>query len=73
MAKEFKVTLVKSLIGCNPKQRATIKGLGLRKMNSSVVLKDTPAIRGMIFNVQHMIVVGQNQSKAGRASAQKGN
>jgi large subunit ribosomal protein L30 len=57
MAKEFKVKLVKSLIGCNPNQRATIKGLGLRKLNSSVVLKDTPAVRGMIFRVQHLLEV----------------
>jgi large subunit ribosomal protein L30 len=57
MAKEFKVKLVKSLIGCNPNQRATVKGLGLRKLHSSVVLKDTPAIRGMIFRVQHLLQV----------------
>jgi large subunit ribosomal protein L30 len=57
MAKSFKVKLVKSLIGCTPVQRATVKGLGLRKINSEVVLKDTPAIRGMIFNVQHLLEV----------------
>jgi large subunit ribosomal protein L30 len=55
--KTFKLKLIKSLIGCTPVQRATIKGLGLRKMNSSVEVKDTPAARGMIFNVQHMLEV----------------
>ena len=43
-----KVTLVRSLIGTPLDQRATAKGLGLRKPQSSAVLKDTPAIQGMI-------------------------
>jgi large subunit ribosomal protein L30 len=55
--KSFKVKLVKSVIGCTPTQRATVKGLGLRGINSSVVLKDTPAARGMIFHVQHLLEV----------------
>ena len=57
MAKSFKVKLLRSVIGCTPKQRATVKGLGLRKINSEVVLKDTPAARGMIFSVQHLLDV----------------
>jgi large subunit ribosomal protein L30 len=57
MAKMFKVKLVKSLIGSEPKLRATVKGLGLRGINSEVVLKDTPAVRGMIFKVQHLVQV----------------
>jgi large subunit ribosomal protein L30 len=55
--KSFTVKLVKSMIGCTPTQRATVKGLGLRKINSSVVVKDTPSFRGMIFHVQHLIEV----------------
>ena len=57
MAKFFRVKLVKSTIGGNPKQRATVKGLGLRKLHSEVRLKDTPAVRGMIFKVQHLLDV----------------
>ena len=57
MAKTFQVTLKKSLIGCTPKQRATVKGLGLRGINSKAILKDTPAARGMIFHVQHLLEV----------------
>ena len=57
MAKSFNVRLVRSLIGSTPKQRATVKGLGLRKVNSKVVLKDTPAARGMLFQVQHLIEI----------------
>jgi large subunit ribosomal protein L30 len=57
MKKNFKLKLVKSVIGCPPDQRATIKGLGLRKMNSNVVVKDTPEMRGMIFKVKHLLEV----------------
>ena len=57
MAKNFKVKLVKSVIGCTPLQRGTIKGLGLRKMNSSVQVKVTPSMRGMSFKVQHLLEV----------------
>ena len=57
MAKSFKVKLIRSVIGCTPKQRETVKGLGLKKLNSEVVLKDSPCIRGMIFKVQHLLDV----------------
>jgi large subunit ribosomal protein L30 len=57
MAKNFEVKLIRSLIGSNPNQRATVKGLGLRKVNSTVLLKDTPSIRGMLFKVQHLIEI----------------
>jgi large subunit ribosomal protein L30 len=59
MAKEtmIKVRLVKSGIGYAKDQRATLVGLGLRKMNSTKVLKDTPAIRGMINKVCHLVKV----------------
>jgi large subunit ribosomal protein L30 len=60
--KAFTVKLVRSLIGCNPGQRATVKGLGLRKLNSSVVVKDTPSIRGMIFRVQHLVTIQKGSS-----------
>ncbi len=56
MAK-LKVTLVKSLIGRPETQRVTVKGLGLKKVNSSVIQEDTPQIRGMINKVSHLIKV----------------
>jgi large subunit ribosomal protein L30 len=46
--KKIKVTLVKSIIGTKQDHRATVRGLGLRKLNSSSELEDTPAVRGMI-------------------------
>lgn len=55
--KMLKVTLVKSTIGANSAQVATVKGLGLRKVNSARVLNNTPAIRGMVKKVIHMVDV----------------
>ena len=54
---KLKVTLVKSIIGSNQKQIATVKGLGLRRINQSRVLSNTPAIRGMIKKVIHLVQV----------------
>jgi len=55
--KTVKVTLVKSPIGFKDNQEQVVRGLGLRKLNSSVELKDTPAIRGMIHKVRHLLEV----------------
>ena len=52
-----KVTLMKSPVGFNRKQLAVVKGLGLRKIRHTVELKDTPATRGMIHKVQHLVRV----------------
>lgn len=57
MAQKLKVTLVRSTIDRDKKQKATVRGLGLRKLNSSAVLEDTNAIRGMIRKVQHLVAV----------------
>lgn len=58
MAKgEIKVTLRKSPIGYSEKQKKTVKGLGLTKLNGSKVLKDTPEIRGMINKVFHLVEI----------------
>ena len=57
MAKTVKVTQVKSAIGRLPKHRATLKGLGLRKINHTVELEDTPSVRGMINQVHYMVKV----------------
>ena len=51
------VRWVKSQIGFDKRQRATLRGLGFRRLNQRVQLQDTPAIRGMIFKVRHLVVV----------------
>ena len=53
--KKVKVTLVRSLIGTKASHRATVRGLGLRRLNSSSVLEDTPAVRGMINKVSYLL------------------
>lgn len=58
MTDKIKLTLVKSGIGKNKKIRETLKGLGLTKMNKSVELQNTPAIRGMIRKVSFLVKVG---------------
>ncbi len=57
MAEKLRVTLVKSPIGAIPKQRATVKALGLRKMHRTVELPDNPSVRGMIWHVRHLVKV----------------
>lgn len=54
---EFKVTLVRSHIGRPPKQKAVLNGMGLTKVNKTVVLQDTPEIRGMIRKVSHLVKI----------------
>ena len=54
-----KVTQVGSPIGRRKDQRATLIGLGLNKMNCSRVLEDTPAVRGMISKVRHLVRVDE--------------
>jgi large subunit ribosomal protein L30 len=60
MAKEPKklsVTLTKSPIGEKPKTRATVRGLGLRKIRQTVEQNDTPDVRGMLHKVRHLVSV----------------
>lgn len=57
MAKSFNVKLKKSTISCNQSQRNTVRCLGLKGLNSEVVVKDTPAARGQIMKVQHLLEV----------------
>jgi large subunit ribosomal protein L30 len=54
-----KVTLLKSPIGFNRRQAAVVKGLGLRRIRHTVELKDTPATRGMIHKVRHLVEVAE--------------
>ena len=57
MDEYIKITLVKSVIGAIPKQRATVEALGLKKTNTSVIQKDNPQIRGMLHKVRHMVKI----------------
>ncbi len=58
--KTLKVTLKRSLIGEKPKTRATVEGLGLRKINQTVVKPDSPSLRGMLHKVKHLVEVEEN-------------
>lgn len=60
MAK-LKITLTRSLIGRPEDQRATVKALGLGKTNSTVIQDDTPAIKGMVRKVEHLVTVEEVQ------------
>ena len=53
--KTLKVQLVRSPIGCKESHRATVRGLGLHRLNSVRELEDTPAIRGMINKVDYLV------------------
>lgn len=55
--KTLTVKLVKSVAGTMQSHRDTVRGLGLRKLNSTRVLEDTPAVRGMLFKVRHLVAV----------------
>lgn len=57
MGKKLEITLVRSKIGRPGRQRATLLGLGLKKLNQTVCREDTPAIRGMVTKVLHLIKV----------------
>lgn len=56
--KKIKVTLVRSLIGTKGEHRLCVRGLGLRRINQSVEVIDTPANRGMINKVSYLVKVG---------------
>ena len=53
--KKIKVTLIKSPIGCKVAHKATVRGLGLRRMNHTVVIDDTPAHRGMVRSIAYLV------------------
>jgi len=55
--KMLKITLVKSAIGYSERHKATVRALGLRKMNQTVVQEDNPTIRGMLSKVNHLVLV----------------
>jgi large subunit ribosomal protein L30 len=53
--KKVRVTLVRGVIGTRESHRATVRGLGLRRINHTVELEDTPAVRGMINKVSYLL------------------
>ncbi|NMG76154.1 50S ribosomal protein L30 [Aromatoleum diolicum] len=53
--KTIKVTLVKSVIGTKQSHRATVRGLGLRRLNHTVEIQDTPEVRGMVNKVSYLL------------------
>lgn len=59
-AKTIKVTLTRSPIGCQPKHKLCVKGLGLRKIGHTVEVEDTPSVRGMINRVNYLVQVEEN-------------
>jgi len=54
---KLKVTQVRSSIGAKPKQRGTLRALGLKRINHTVELPDRPEIRGMVAKVPHLVEV----------------
>ena len=54
---QIKVTQIKSGIGTKPNQRQTLRALGLKRINDSVVQEDRPEIRGMVATVPHLVTV----------------
>ena len=61
-ARTLKVTLVKSPIGYAQDQKDTVRSLGLKKVNKTVMLPDNPQVRGMIYKVRHMLLVEEPSS-----------
>jgi large subunit ribosomal protein L30 len=53
--KQLRITYVKSAIGYSQRHKDTIRTLGLRKLNQSVVFADTPVVRGMLAKVNHLV------------------
>ena len=55
-----RIRMIGSVIGCPEKQRATVRGLGLRRMHQVVERTDTPAVRGMVKAIPHLVrIVGE--------------
>jgi large subunit ribosomal protein L30 len=61
--KVVKITLVKSAIGYSETHKATLRALGLRRMNQTVEQVDTPALRGMLMKVNHLVKVEEQDAK----------
>ncbi len=64
MSSMIEITLIKSMINRPEKHRKVLRGLGLRKMNRSVILADTPANRGMANKVSHLVRIEEKSDEA---------
>jgi large subunit ribosomal protein L30 len=64
MTGKLAVTLVKSMIGRPEKHRKVLRGMGLTKVNRTVELEDTPAIRGMVATVSHLVKAEEKSDEA---------
>jgi large subunit ribosomal protein L30 len=53
----LRIKMIGSLIGCTDGQRATVRGLGLRRLHQTVEREDTPAVRGMVKKIPHLVTV----------------
>jgi large subunit ribosomal protein L30 len=62
--KALKVTQIRSGIGFDRKQTLALRGLGLRRMHQTVEVVDTPATRGLILKVRHLVRVAEDQDRA---------
>ena len=58
--KKVRVTQIKSAIGYDKRQRAHLKGLGIRRMHHTVEVEDTPSVRGMINKIPHLLKVEES-------------
>jgi large subunit ribosomal protein L30 len=65
---QIKVTQIRSAIGTKPNQRQTLRSLGLKRINDSVVQEDRPEIRGMVATVPHLVAV----EEISRATGEEG-
>jgi large subunit ribosomal protein L30 len=63
MSGALKITLKKSIVGRPEKHRRTVRSLGLGKLNKTVLLKDTPAVRGMVNQVSHLLEVKESSDE----------
>ncbi|HOA36132.1 MAG TPA: 50S ribosomal protein L30 [Bacillota bacterium] len=68
MAKKLRITLLRSPVACRPKQRRTLRALGLNRIGQTVVQNDAPELRGMIRVVDFMVKVEEN-AEGGAADA----
>lgn len=57
MASKLKITQIKSVIGTKQDQKATVRALGLKRINDTVEQEDTATVRGMVFKVRHLVKV----------------
>jgi large subunit ribosomal protein L30 len=54
---KLRIRMIGSVIGCPEKQRATVRGLGLRRLHQVVEREDTPAVRGMVKKIPHLVEI----------------